>query len=148
MTEGDGSRDEMGPFLLAEGARYVLVGGREGGWVMTSVELVGTTVASELLQHSTKWFGSATLGARYGVLMEKSIVEWNFPMRTSPRLSSSTSGLTPVEPVVRGNRTSTGTNPLWQDWPWVSQGDVIDRPAYRAHGSAALSACRKATCVL
>ena len=117
--------------------------------VMTSVEVVGDDRrlrTASALDEVVRERDSG--GARYGVLMEKSIVEWNFPMRTSPRLSSSASGLTPVEPAVGGNRTSTGTNPLWQDWPWVSQGDVIDRPAYRAHGSAALSACRKATCVL
>ena len=40
MTEGDGRADEMGPFLLVGGARYVLWEVGEGGWVTRSVELV------------------------------------------------------------------------------------------------------------
>ena len=156
MTEGDGRADEMGPFLLVGGARYVLWEVGEGGWVTRSVELVGddhprtAAALDEVVRERDSGGVEAVTDyeARYSVLMEKPIVDWNFPMRTSPRLSSSTSGMTHVEASGRGTRTSTGTNPVRQDWPWVSQGDVIDRPAYRAHGSAALSACTKATCVL
>ena len=86
----------------------------EGGWVTRSVELVEddhhprtAAALDEVVRERDSGGVEAVTDyeARYSVLMEKPIVDWNFPMRTSPRLSSGTSGLTPVELSVW--RTST-----------------------------------------